>query len=74
MQSVFIKDIAKYDGQEVTLNGWVYNLRSSGKIWFLLLRDGSGLIQGIVSRNDVTEEVFNQKDILTQESSVSISA
>lgn len=72
MQSVFIKDVAQYDGQEVTLKGWVYNLRSSGKIWFLLLRDGTGLIQGIVSRNDVTEEIFNQKDCLTQESSLSI--
>ncbi|MFA5728373.1 MAG: asparagine--tRNA ligase, partial [Candidatus Neomarinimicrobiota bacterium] len=47
--------------------------RSSGKIWFLLLRDGTGLIQGIVSRNDVTEEVFNQKDNLTQESAIRIS-
>ncbi|HPY00921.1 MAG TPA: OB-fold nucleic acid binding domain-containing protein, partial [Candidatus Marinimicrobia bacterium] len=46
MQSVFIKDIQNYNNQEVTLKGWVYNLRSSGKIWFLLLRDGTGLIQG----------------------------
>jgi len=73
MQSVFIKDIQNYNNQEVTLKGWVYNLRSSGKIWFLLLRDGTGLIQGIVSRNDVSEKIFNYKEILTQESSVSVS-
>ncbi|MCK9483160.1 MAG: asparagine--tRNA ligase [Candidatus Marinimicrobia bacterium] len=73
MQSVLVKDVQSYNGQEVSLRGWVYNLRSSGKIWFLLLRDGTGLIQGIVSRNDVTEEVFNQKDNLTQESAIRIS-
>ena len=73
MQSVFVKDIQNYNNQEVTLKGWVYNLRSSGKIWFLLLRDGTGLIQGIVSRNDVSEKIFNYKEILTQESSVSVS-
>lgn len=67
---ICIRDIAKYDQQVVTLKGWLYNLRSSGKIWFLLLRDGSGLIQGIVSRADVTEEVFNLRDVLTQESSL----
>jgi len=72
MQSVFIKDVQNFNGQEVILKGWVYNLRSSGKIWFLLLRDGTGLIQGIVSRNDVSEEVFNQKDNLTQESSIAV--
>ncbi|MFA5727842.1 MAG: OB-fold nucleic acid binding domain-containing protein, partial [Candidatus Neomarinimicrobiota bacterium] len=72
MQSVLVKDVQSYNGQEVSLRGWVYNLRSSGKIWFLLLRDGTGLIQGIVSRNDVTEEVFNQKDNLTQESAIRI--
>jgi len=46
---VFVKDIKHYDGKVVTLKGWLYNMRSSGKIWFLLLRDGTGLIQGIVS-------------------------
>ncbi len=67
---VFVKDIKHYDGKVVTLKGWLYNMRSSGKIWFLLLRDGTGLIQGIVSRADVSEEVFNQREILTQESSL----
>lgn len=67
---VFVKDIKHYDGKVVTLKGWLYNLRSSGKIWFLLLRDGTGLIQGIVSRADVCEEVFNMREVLTQESSL----
>jgi len=70
MDWVLIKDIKGYNDQEVTLKGWVYNKRSSGKIWFLILRDGTGIIQGVVLKNEVTEEVFNIKDELTQESSV----
>lgn len=70
MKWVFIKDIKNYDGQVVTLKGWMYNLRSSGKIWFLLLRDGTGLIQGIVSKADVNDAVFDLKNVLTQESSI----
>ncbi len=70
MSWVLIKDIKDYNDREVTLKGWVYNKRSSGKIWFLILRDGSGIIQGVVLKNEVSEEVFNIKDELTQESSV----
>ena len=70
MDWVLIKDVKDYNDREVTLKGWVYNKRSSGKIWFLILRDGTGIIQGVVLKNEVSEEVFNIKDELTQESSV----
>ncbi|MDO9549118.1 MAG: OB-fold nucleic acid binding domain-containing protein, partial [Candidatus Marinimicrobia bacterium] len=69
MDWVFIKDVKDHNDQEVTLKGWVYNKRSSGKIWFLILRDGTGMIQGVVLKNEVSEDVFNKKDELTQESS-----
>ncbi len=67
---VFVEDVGQHDGEIVTLKGWLYNKRSSGKIWFLILRDGTGLIQGVVSRNDVSPEVFDLYDRLTQESSI----
>ncbi len=67
---VFVEDVGQHDGKIVTLKGWLYNKRSSGKIWFLILRDGTGLIQGVISRNDVSPEVFNMYDRLTQESSI----
>jgi asparaginyl-tRNA synthetase len=70
MSWVLIKDVKNYDQQEVILKGWVYNKRSSGKIWFLILRDGTGLIQGIVLKNEVSEELFNKYAELDQESSV----
>ena len=52
-----ISTLNKYDGKEVTLNGWVYNIRSVGKIWFLILRDGTGLVQCVVV-NKETDSVF----------------
>ncbi len=70
MDRVYVKNVNKFDGQEVQLKGWLYNKRSSGKIWFLVLRDGTGIIQCTVLKNEVTEEVFSMKDVLTQESSV----
>ena len=72
MDRVFIKDIADYVGKEVLLKGWMYNLRSSGKIWFLLLRDGTGMIQGTAVQGELDEEVFNKKEILKQESSLEL--
>ncbi|GBD94198.1 asparagine--tRNA ligase [bacterium BMS3Abin05] len=69
---VFVEDVGKFDGQVITLKGWLYNKRSSGKIWFLLLRDGTGVIQGVVSGNDVSPEVFDLYERLTQESSIII--
>ncbi|MCW5897047.1 MAG: asparagine--tRNA ligase [Bacteroidetes bacterium] len=65
----YIEDLSKYVGEEVTLQGWLYNKRSSGKIKFPILRDGTGIVQGVVVKSAVSEEVFNNVDQLTQESS-----
>ncbi|WP_353894411.1 asparagine--tRNA ligase [Proteinivorax hydrogeniformans] len=65
-----IAEIAKYNGKEVTLKGWLYNLRSSGKIHFLQVRDGSGFIQGVMVKNEVGEDLFNKVKEMSQESSV----
>lgn len=68
-QWVYVSDISKHDGQEVTLKGWLYNKRSSGKLHFLQLRDGTGTIQCVVFKGDVNPEVFQLVDHLAQESS-----
>jgi asparaginyl-tRNA synthetase len=65
-----IAEIGKHDGQVVTLRGWLYNLRESGKLLFPQFRDGSGVIQGVVPKNAVPPEVFEKIKTLTQESSV----
>ena len=65
-----IVEIGKHDGQTVTIRGWLYNLRESGKLLFPQFRDGSGVIQGVVPKNAVTPEVFDAVKTLTQESSV----
>ena len=67
-----INRISEFEGQTVLLNGWVYNSRRSGKIGFLMLRDGFGLIQCIVIKNDVGEKKFDVFKSLTQESSLSV--
>ena len=71
--NILSKDIKKYKDQSVTLKGWVYSLRRSGKIGFLTFRDGFGLLQCIVAKNDVGEEKFEIFKTLTQESSIIIS-
>jgi len=65
-----IAEIGKHEGQSVTIRGWLYNLRESGKLLFPQFRDGSGIIQGVVPKNAVTPEVFDAVKTLTQESSV----
>ncbi|MDQ0205959.1 asparagine--tRNA ligase [Alkalicoccobacillus murimartini] len=65
-----ISKIGLYAGQEVTLGAWLANKRSSGKIAFLQLRDGTGFIQGVVVKADVGEDVFAAAKNLTQESSL----
>src|SRR6476646_7152009 len=65
-----ISDIGNHDGQTVTIRGWLYNLRESGKLLFPIFRDGSGVIQGVVPKNAVPPEVFEAIKGLTQESSV----
>ncbi len=72
IMKIYIKDIAKYDGQEITLQGWMYNKRSSGKLHFLQLRDGTGEIQAVVFKGNVSDEVFEAADKITQESSVEV--
>ena len=66
----YIEDIAAHEGQAVTLRGWLHNRRSSGKIHFLTVRDGSGFIQCVMSKQAVGEEAFKQADHLAQESAV----
>jgi asparaginyl-tRNA synthetase len=65
-----IAEIGKHEGQSVTIRGWLYNLRESGKLLFPQFRDGSGVIQGVVPKNAVPPEVFDSIKGLTQESSV----
>ena len=67
-----INRISEFEGQTVQLNGWVYNSRRSGKIGFLMFRDGFGIMQCIVAKNDVGEEAFEVFKSLTQESSLSV--
>lgn len=69
---VYIKDLKDHVGEEVELFGWLYNKRSSGKIKFLILRDGSGLLQCVLFKGAVSEELFNIADSMSQESSFSV--
>lgn len=71
-KNVYIENISKYIGKEVEIRGWLYNRRSSGSIIFLLIRDGTGIIQCIVSKNDVKPEIFKSAQNVTQESSLII--
>src|SRR5579872_7476809 len=71
MPIVTIAQVGKYDGQEVTLRGWLYNLRESGKLLFPIFRDGTGTIQGVVSLKD-QPAAFEALKGLTQESSVMV--
>ena len=69
-QKAYISEIGKYNGQDVCIRGWLYNKRSSGKLHFLQIRDGSGIIQGVVFKGDVEPEIFEKTDKLPQESSI----
>ena len=70
MAHVYIQDIAEHVEKEVTLKGWLYNKTDKGKLRFLLIRDGTGVIQTVVFQKNVTPEVFQATDTLTQESSL----
>ena len=70
MSRIYIEDIANWVGQEVTIKGWLYNMRSSGKLRFLLVRDGTGTVQCVVSRADVPSETFDRCANFTQESAI----
>ncbi|MCH8287629.1 MAG: asparagine--tRNA ligase [Candidatus Marinimicrobia bacterium] len=72
MNRVYINNLSSHVDEEVTINGWLYNKRSSGKIAFIIVRDGTGRVQGVVSKSDVSDEVFDKIGLITQESSLSI--
>jgi len=72
MARVYIEAIGKHVGEEVTLKGWLYNKRHKGKLYFLLVRDGTGTIQCVAYRPEVGDEIFGRCDEVTQESSVEV--
>ena len=72
MNQVYVEELGKHVGQTVTIKGWVYNNRSSGKLQFVLVRDGTGIVQCTAYKPDVPEEVFERAKHLTQETSVII--
>lgn len=70
IEKATIAGIAEFENRQVELRGWLYNMRSSGKLHFLQLRDGTGIIQCVVFKGDVSEQTFQQCGELTQESAV----
>jgi asparaginyl-tRNA synthetase len=72
MSFTYIEDIGKQVGEEVLIKGWLYNKRSSGKIHFLLIRDGTGIIQCVMTKDSVSEKIFDTYEQLTQESSLEV--
>ncbi|MHC4134437.1 MAG: asparagine--tRNA ligase [Planctomycetota bacterium] len=71
-ETVLIRDLSHHEGETVRLRGWLYNRRSSKKLHFLQVRDGSGLVQGVVSKADVGDEVFARAGEIGQEASVEV--
>lgn len=70
MPQVYIRNFPAHIGEQVELKGWLYSRRSKGKLHFLLLRDGTGIVQSVVARGDVSDELFEQAGRIGQESSV----
>ena len=68
----YIENIAGHEGQQVTIHGWLHNRRSSGKIHFLIVRDGTGFMQAVMSKAAVGEEAFTRAGHLSQETSLSV--
>jgi asparaginyl-tRNA synthetase len=68
-----ISQLGSHEGQSVTIRGWLYNLRESGKLLFPIIRDGSGLVQGVVVKSKVAPELWNALKGLTQESALIVS-
>lgn len=71
-ERVYINKLSEYVDKEVSIKGWLYNIRSSGKLMFPELRDGTGIVQGVVSKKEVDEKTWEDFGKLTQESSVII--
>ncbi|HUN64852.1 MAG TPA: asparagine--tRNA ligase [Bacteroidota bacterium] len=72
MSRVYIEQLKDHVGETITVSGWVYNKRSGGKIRFLILRDGTGLLQCVMVKGSVGEQEFESFDTLSQESSVAV--
>jgi len=70
MKRTYIEDLANHVGEDVKIHGWLYNKRSSGKIRFLLVRDGTGIIQCVIAGSNGSEALFKTYDTVTQESSL----
>ncbi len=72
MSRVYIEELGRHVGEQITIRGWVYNKRSSGKIRFIVVRDGTGIVQSVLVKGNVPEESFNRFDELTQETSLAV--
>ena len=72
MSHAYIEDIGQHVDQEVTIKGWLYNKTDKGKLHFLMIRDGTGVIQAVVFQNNVSSHVFEETAKLTQESSLMV--
>ena len=72
MQKVYVEDIGKHVGTTVQVEGWVYNSRTGGKLFFLMLRDGSGILQAVAFKPEIGDDRFAELTTLTQESSIRV--
>jgi len=70
MKQVYIKDLSKHVGEEIEIRGWLYNKRSSGKVAFLEVRDGTGIVQAIAVKSEIGDEIWEKCETVTQESSI----
>ncbi len=72
MDHTYINHLKEHVGEEVVVRGWLYNKRSVGKIHFLIVRDGTGLLQAVMVKGEVPDEIFDEYDRLGQESTLSV--
>ena len=72
LTQVYIRDVPSHVGREVSIKGWLYNKTHKGRLWFLLVRDGTGVIQSVLFKGNVAADVFEAAEALTQESSLQI--
>src|SRR3954465_5766349 len=72
MTTLRISELPQHAGEKVTVNGWLYNKRTSGKLQFPIIRDGSGYLQCVVSKKEVAEQSWADADRATQESWVGV--
>ncbi len=72
MSRIYIEELSKHVGEEISISGWLYHKRSSGKVRFLVVRDGTGLLQCVMVKGVIPDDVFLKFDELTQESSLTV--